>query len=67
MSGSLVFVKLLFPLGLIITVVTLQDSVTVLCCYVTLKTTLCCSFIITLITRVLETFMFRQNMCMKIA
>ena len=29
-----------------------------------LKITLCCSSIITLITRILDTFMFRLNMCL---
>ena len=61
----LVFVIVCFPLGLIITVVTLQYSVTVLSCYVMLKTALCCSLIITLITRILDTFMFRLYMSLK--
>ena len=61
----LVFVIVCSPLGLIITVVTLKNSVTVLCCYVILKIALCCSFIITLITGILDTFMFRLNMCLK--
>ena len=61
-----VTMKMISPLGLIITVFTLQNSVTVLCCYVTLKTTLLCSLIIALIARILETFMFRLNMCLKI-
>ena len=53
----LVFVIVCFPLGLIITVVTLQNSVTVLCCYVILKNILSCSLIITLMTEILFTFM----------
>ena len=53
------------PLGLIITTVTLQDCVTVFSCYVSLKTTLCCSLIITLITRILYTFMLGLNMNLK--
>ena len=41
MSCSLVIVKVLSPLSLKITVITLQNSVTVLCCNVSLKTALC--------------------------
>ena len=61
----LVFVIVASPLCLIVTGVTLENCVTVLCRYVTLKTTLLCSLIITLITRILDTFMFRLNMFLK--
>ena len=50
------------PLGLIITEITLQNIITVLCCYVIPKSTLLCSLIITLITRILDAFMFRSVM-----
>ena len=67
MSCSLVTVIVLSPLGLIITVVTLQNIITVFCRNVTLKITLFCSLIITLITRILDTFMYRLNMFLKTA
>ena len=57
----LVFIIISPPLGLIITEFTLKNIITVLCCYVSLKTTLLRSLIITLITRILDTFMFRLN------
>ena len=50
------------PLGLIITEFTLENNFTVLCCYVSLKMTLLCSLIITVITRILDTFMYRSVM-----
>ena len=62
----LVDIKMLPPLGLIITEFTLQNIITVLCCYVSLKITLSCSLIITLITRILYTIMYRPNMCLKV-
>ena len=58
----LVFVQIVSPLGLIITVVTLQNIIAVLCGNVTLKTTSFCSLIITLITGILDTFMLRSDM-----
>ena len=52
----LVGIIMLPPLGLIFTEFTLQNIITVLCCYVYLKTIVLCSLIITLITRILDTF-----------
>ena len=48
------------PLCRISTVLTLQNSVTMLCWYVSQKVTLFCSLIITMSTRILDTFMYRQ-------
>ena len=48
-----------------VSLLTLQNIIAVFCCHVTLKTHLHCSLIITLITRILDTFMFRLHMCLK--
>ena len=53
------------PLGLVITEFTEENIITVLCCYVTLKIALLCSLVITLITRILDTFVDRLNMSLK--
>ena len=62
-----VFVVFRSPLCLIVTVLTLQNCVTVLPRYVSLKMMLVCSLIITLITRILDSFMYTLNMGLKIA
>ena len=46
------------PLGLITTDFTLENIITVLCCYVFLKTSSLCSLIFTLITGKPDTYMF---------
>ena len=67
MSCFLVPIIFWSPLGLIIAVVKLQNIITVSCFNMNLKTSLCCSLIITLIARMLDTFMFRLNTCLKMA
>ena len=58
----LVSVILWPPLCLIVTVLTLQNCVTVLSWYVSLEMNLLCSLIVTLITRILDSPMFRSVM-----
>ena len=63
----LVFIVINPPLSLIITEFALQNIITVLSCYVILKTTLCWRLIIALIIRIPDSSMFRLNMSLKIS